>query len=484
LLKSAGIYFAVRVVAALCGLLAVAIYTRLASPEAYGVFTLVMTGAMTVFAVCFHWIQSAVHRYLPAEDGERPRALGAALAGFLVVSVIVAAAAAAIIVAAPFGVQSDLVALAAAIAWTYAGLEIALAVVHARQKPTLYGIMLAGRALGSLAFGSLFLLAGYGALGLLVGVLIAHAIPVCALALKHRHRLMAQRPDVAAVKRMASFGLPLAVVAIAASIIGISDRYLLAALVGVDAAGVYAAPYDLAQRTLQIVMLSAFLAVSPVVFRTFELGQHEQFRAHLMQQARLLLVTAVPVATILAAGAPLAARLLFGVEFRDAAAMLIPWIVMATLVQGIQSYYFSYCFTLANRTLMNAAVVSIGAALNIVLNLVLIPSYGPLGAAIATLASFVVVLAVAVYFTRRWLVLPWPTVDMLKVGGVCLIAAPLIGVAARLPGLPEALFCTGAATCLLGGLLLLTNAASSRRIGVELLGSMRRRLGGGMVAQS
>jgi len=273
-------------------------------------------------------------------------------------------------------------------------------------------------------------------------------------------------------------------VAIAASIIGISDRYLLAALVGVDAAGVYGAPYDLAQRTLQIVMLSAFLAMSPVVFRTFELGQHEQFRAHLMQQARLLLVTALPVATILAAGAPLAARLLFGVEFRDAAATLIPWIVVATLVQGIQSYYFSYCFTLANRTLMNAAVVSIGAALNIVLNLLLIPSYGPLGAAIATLASFVVVLAVAVYFTRRWLVLPWPTVDMLKVGGVCLIAAPFIGVAARLPGLTEAFFFTGAATSLLGALLLATNAASSRTIGIELLGSLRRRLGGGMVAQS
>jgi len=484
MLKSAGIYFAVRVVAALCGLLAVAIYTRLASPETYGVFTLVMTGAMTVFAVCFHWIQSSVHRYLPAEDGERPRALAAALAGFMIVSMIVAVVATALVVLEPFGVASDSVALAAAIAWTYAGLEIALAVVHARQKPTLYAVLLAGRAVGSLAFGSLLLLAGYGAVGLLVGVLVAHALPVCALALKFRRRLMAQRPDFPAVKRMATFGLPLAVVAIAASIIGISDRYLLALLAGVDAAGVYAAPYDLAQRTLQIVMLSAFLAVSPVVFRTFELGQHEQFREHLMQQARLLLATALPAATILAAGAPLAARLLFGVEFRDAATTLIPWIVVATLVQGIQSYYFSYCFTLANRTLMNAFVVSTGAVLNIVLNLLLIPTYGPLGAAIATLASFVVVLVVALYVTRRWLVLPWPTVDMLKVGGVCFVAAPFIGVAARLQGLTEALLWTGAATILLAALLLATDAASIRTIGAELLANLRRRMAGNMVAQS
>jgi O-antigen/teichoic acid export membrane protein len=44
MMRSAGIYFATRVLAAVCGLLAVAIYTRLATPDVYGVFTLVMTG--------------------------------------------------------------------------------------------------------------------------------------------------------------------------------------------------------------------------------------------------------------------------------------------------------------------------------------------------------------------------------------------------------------------------------------------------------
>lgn len=483
MIKTAGIYFAARVLAALCGLLAVAVYTRLATPEVYGVFTLVMGAGFTIFAVCFHWIQSALLRFLPAEDGDRPVALGASLAGFALVTLLIAVAASIAMVLDIVPVSTELMLFAVAMAITYAALEISLAVVHARQRPTTYALMLAARAAGSVVLGSLFLLAGYGAPGLLFGVLLAHALPALYLAWQWRHRLVVQRFELDAVKRMAAFGLPLGVVGMAAAVIGISDRYLLALLIGVEAAGTYAAPYELAQRSLQIVMLSAFLAISPTIFRSFELNDHSQFQANLLQQARLILVTSLPIATIMAATAPLIARLLFGAEFRDGAAMLIPWIIAATLVQGITSYYYSYCFTLAKRTVANAVIVSAAAALNIVLNLLLIPLYGALGAAFATLASFAFVLAITLVATRYWLALPWPTVDMLKIAGVCLVSAPALAFAARTEDLLLAVGLTGAATCLLGALLLAIDAAGSRTLAGDLLADIRRRMNGRLVPQ-
>ncbi len=484
MIKSAGIYFAARGAAAVCGLLAVAVYTRLATPEIYGVFTLAMTGAITLFAVCFHWIQSAVLRFLPAEDDERPAALAAAIAGFAYVLVVVALLA---IVVISFGlapVSSNVLLLAVLIAVAYAALEISLAIVHARQKPTVYALLLAARAVGSLAFGSLALGLGFGTGGLLFGVLLAHGLPVLYLAVRWRRRLIGQRFDPRGVRRMASFGLPLAVVGIAASVIGISDRYLLAWLVGLDAAGTYGAPYDLAMRSLQIVMVSAFLAVSPAVFRSFELGDQTRLQACFLQQARLLLVTALPLATVMAAAAPLVARLLFGAEFREAAAALIPWVIAATLVQGITSYYYSYCFTLAKRTLANAVIVGAAAGLNIVLNLLLIPPLGALGAASATLASFLMVLIVTLIATRHWLRLPWPTVDMLKIVAACCIAAPLIGVGARTSDLAAAILATGLASMVLVALLLVSNAAGSRSIVTDLLVALKRRARTRLVAQS
>lgn len=483
MIKTAGTYFAARVLAAICGLLAVAVYTRLATPEVYGVFTLVMGSGFTIFAVCFHWIQSALLRFLPAEDGERPVALGASLAGFAMVTVLLVVAATSVMVLDLVAVSAELMLFAVAMAITYAALEISLAVVHARQRPTTYALMLAARAAGSVVLGSLFLLAGYGAPGLLFGVLIAHAVPALYLTWQWRYRLVRQRFELGAVKRMAAFGLPLGIVGMAAAVIGISDRYLLALLIGVDAAGTYAAPYDLAQRSLQIVMLSAFLAISPTIFRSYELNDHSQFNANLLQQARLILVTALPIATIMAATAPLIGRLLFGAEFRDAAATLIPWIIAATLVQGITSYYYSYCFTLAKRTITNAVIVSAAAALNIVLNLLLIPLYGALGAAFATFASFAFVLAITLVATRFWLPLPWPTVDMLKIAGVCLVSAPFLGFAARIEDLLLALLSCGAATSLLGALLLAIDAAGSRTLAGDLVTDLKRRMNGRWVTQ-
>jgi O-antigen/teichoic acid export membrane protein len=116
-----------------------------------------------------------------------------------------------------------------------------------------------------------------------------------------------------------------------------------------------------------------------------------------------------------------------------------------------------------------------------VLNLLLIPAYGALGAAIATLASLVLVLAVALVVTRRWMVLPWPLLDTLKVAGVCAVSAPFIAVAARATELLEALALCAAAGGLLLALLLATNAASSRTMAMEMLGGLRRRHGGAMV---
>ena len=177
MIKSAGIYFAARVLAALCGLVAVAVYTRLTTPEIYGVFTLVMSGAVTVFAVCFHWIQSAVLRFLPAEDGEKPASLGAALAGFACMTAIVLVVAAVVVALGLAPVSLDLLLLVVLIAIAYAAMETALAVVHARQKPKGYAILLAARAVGSLLLGSLALLLGFGVSGLLIGVLLAHVLP-------------------------------------------------------------------------------------------------------------------------------------------------------------------------------------------------------------------------------------------------------------------------------------------------------------------
>ena len=73
MLRSAGIYFATRVLAAMFALLAVAVFTRLVPPETYGVYTLVMSTAIGIFAVAYQWLRASVLRFVPGKNG-MPRA--------------------------------------------------------------------------------------------------------------------------------------------------------------------------------------------------------------------------------------------------------------------------------------------------------------------------------------------------------------------------------------------------------------------------
>jgi O-antigen/teichoic acid export membrane protein len=253
-------------------------------------------------------------------------------------------------------------------------------------------------------------------------------------------------------------------VSIAGAVIAVSDRYMIAAFVGLSEAGIYAAAYDFTQRSVFMVMAAAFLAFSPAVFRSYERGEVALAGRQIRDQVTLFLVTALPMATVLVMAAPLVASVVVGPPFRASAERLFPWIAVSTLLQGLQAFFASYYFTLPHRTAANACIVVGGAFLNVALNLVLIPAAGALGAAIATVASYAAVLIASVVVGRRWVALPWPVRDTVRSLLACLVSAPLLILAGRTAN-PVHAFAFGAAACgLLALLLLALDVGGSRRV--------------------
>lgn len=431
MLRSAGIYFATRVLAAMFALLAVAVFTRLVPPETYGVYTLVMSTAIGIFAVAYQWLRASVLRFVPGKNGMPRATLEAALAGYLVVSIALTLIVAIAVAIGLVSIDGAILALAVAITLLYAAMEIVLACWQAKKKPVIYAVLTLGRAGGVLVISAGLALAGFGAVGLLAGALLANALPLLVARLFFAARLPELHFDRTHLRTIASFGLPLGLVGIGGTIIGLSDRYLIAWLIGVDAAGAYAAPYDLAQRSLSVLMLSAFLAYSPHVFGSWADDEHDKCHEAIRAQLSLSLAFSLPVAIVMAAASPLVSSILFGEAFHESAASVLPWIVLASLLQGIQSYYISYGFTLPKRAGTNAAIVIGGALLNLPLNLLLIPPFGIVGAAIATIASYATVLAVSIMVTRRWIHLPWPAGDTVRVILSCLAALPFVLIAGR-----------------------------------------------------
>ena len=169
------------------------------------------------------------------------------------------------------------------------------------------------------------------------------------------------------------------------------------------------------------------------------------------------------------------AELLIGEDLRAAASGVTPWIALSALLFGLTAYYFGQAFTLGKKTKHLLIAMAIPAGVNVILNLILVPRFGVMGAAWATAASFGLGLIATMLIGRRVVALPIPWESLLRCGIATAIMALVV---ARLPafgGFPEL-----ALDATVGGLVYATaaltlNAAGVRDVALRLLTQFRAR---------
>lgn len=186
-------------------------------------------------------------------------------------------------------------------------------------------------------------------------------------------------------RRLLSASWPLLVGAVAVSIYMQADIIMLGALVGDEAAGVYTAAVRLSE-VWYIFPVSVAAAVRPRLARLFA-GSKSTRYDELTQQlmSGLSLVALLAVAVVLLLGDTIIA-FLYGTAYAAAGPVLSFHILAAPFVfLGVAS---SHWFIDRDLTRMLMIRTSIGAALNVALNSVLIPIGGARGAAAATLVSY------------------------------------------------------------------------------------------------
>jgi O-antigen/teichoic acid export membrane protein len=120
----------------------------------------------------------------------------------------------------------------------------------------------------------------------------------------------------------------------------------------------------------------------------------------------MIVLLAFPAAAGLAAIAAPLASVMVGAEFRASASTLVPWIVLAALMNGLMAHYVHNAFILSRRTDLMAWMAAPPTVLNVVLNILLIPRMGLPGAVIATVISYAVALVLATWVGRRFFPIP------------------------------------------------------------------------------
>lgn len=473
LLRHSALYLLARGVPGLVNFFAIAIYTRMLSPEEYGRYALVVAGVGLFNVIFFQWLRLSLLRFLPAYLSDPKDLLSSVLAGFVSVAFLTGVLGVLAAAVWPDPSLRGLLLVAIPLLWAQAWFELNLEMARSRLRPERYGMMSGIKAVSALVLGVAAVFWGLGAEGPLFGLLVGFLI---ASFLYGRSEWQGIIPKWSSgfMKTLVGYGLPLTATFALSFVVSSCDRFLIAWFLGEGAAGVYSASYNLAQQSLTLLMMVVNVAAYPLAARALESKGEEAARKQLLKNAELLFGVAFPGTLGLITLAPNIAAILLGTEFQKEASQLIPLVAVAALLSGIRAYHFDLAFQLGQRTVGQVWVMGGAAAINLLLNCWWIPRYGPLGAAWSTMVAYAVALLLSANLGRKIFFIPieWRSVAKLTIATAAMIPILLAG---RIAGTTLAWVGAGVgATFVYGASLLLLDAGGLRFKLIKLLGMFRR----------
>lgn len=256
-----------------------------------------------------------------------------------------------------------------------------------------------------------------GALGVIVGNFSGTLIVYLAL-LGYRREQLGLQFDRGLLREMNHFGLPLVPTALFLWITNFADRLFLVKLADVSEAGLYSVGVRVASA--MVLLLTAFRMAWPAFAYSIS-DEREARRTYAYVLTYLTVVTAW-VALALALLAPWLVDLLAAPRFADSAQVVGP-LAFATVSYGAY-IVIAIGVGRARRTQFNWVVTGAAAVVNTALNFVLIPPYGMMGAAIATVAAYTTMAVGMAWWSQRIYPVPyqWRRVATAALAAVALAA--------------------------------------------------------------
>lgn len=195
--------------------------------------------------------------------------------------------------------------------------------------------------------------------------------------------------DKELLKKMLKFGVPYLPASLAATIVQVIDRPIIVRLIGESALGIYQANYKLG------IFMMLFVSMFQYAWQPFFLKNAKDENAKKLFSKVLtlyLIVSSTALVTLslfisdIASLEIFGGRTLIGREFLSGL-FIVPIILLAYLFHGMYVNFQAGIY-IEEKTKYFPLVTITGALLNVIVNLLLIPVIGILGAAFATLASY------------------------------------------------------------------------------------------------
>ncbi len=214
------------------------------------------------------------------------------------------------------------------------------------------------------------------------------------------------------------FGLPSMAGEIAGLLLEVGDRYVIEAYLGAEKLGLYAAAYNMSMYLEWVLIVSLQAAMIPHYVRLYERSGEAATVAFVTSALRSYVLAGVGIMAVFCAVAPELLMLLAGDRYAAGGA-IVPWVVAALLVGG-GTHLFAAGLYIYKKPIMLVTWTLIAFVINIVLNILTVPTYGLVAAAIATFVCYLI-RSVGLY-RSAYALLPiscdWPALAKAVLSGV------------------------------------------------------------------
>jgi O-antigen/teichoic acid export membrane protein len=393
------------------------VFTRLFSAAAFGVYSLFLTVAVPIKLVCTTWIMQGVGKFLPVERTEegRQRTKDAIfVSGVIVFMCESILGLAALSVSGMFLSSGQRPYLAPMIAFvvvssTFELLAVVLAAEHRAKEYTRYKLTdsVMTFALRLLMVSALLRMDPtlmFWSVVLSNGVLVPLVWRRAGLPRPRRLRkFVRSAPIRERVRAFLLFGLPMTIWFFSGALLDVGDRFVISYFLGPAPVGIYDASYRLVAGSAVLLIAPVTITLHPYLMSVAGTGESKrisQVLGIMVENLFLIGVLAVGLTYLFCRDA---GNVLLGPEFREGSAIM-PLVLAGICANNIGTFVHKP-FEITGRTRPMVVLGLVSMVANIGLNFVLVPWVGYLGAAYATLVSYLLYAVGVGAWGRR--IYPW-----------------------------------------------------------------------------
>lgn len=213
------------------------------------------------------------------------------------------------------------------------------------------------------------------------------------------------KPDKATAKKLFKFGLPVFIGSLGSIILGYTDTLTLTYFSGAKEVGVY----NVVMPTSMLVTYfsGAIVGVfSPILIELWVKKDLKLMEYSIIKIYKYILCIIIPVAFMIASFPDLIIKTLFGAIYPNQA-LTLQILSIGVIFFGLSMLNFQI-INAFEKPILTTKVVYITALFNFILNILLIPRYGIIGAAIPTLISYIIMMIMSLYFVKKEITLRFP----------------------------------------------------------------------------